>query len=76
MPADLPPSETGLANLFAKTLLVLYAGLLAFGSGKAHAAPVPGTPAALDGDLVARLQRLRYRPQLVLKLNRTNPLAS
>lgn len=70
------PREPGPPNLFTTTLLVLYAGLLAFTGGKAHAAPTAGTAALPDGELATRLRQLRYRPQLVLKLNLANPLAS
>jgi murein L,D-transpeptidase YcbB/YkuD len=69
--------EPGNNNLFTKTLLILYTGLLAFTSGKVHAT-ASATAGALpvDEDFVSRLRRLKYKPQLVLKLNLANPLAT
>lgn len=69
--------EPGSNNLFTKTLLILYTGLLAFTSGKVHATATSSASALpVDEDFVSRLRRLKYKPQLVLKLNLANPLAS
>jgi hypothetical protein len=77
MEDNLDHVETGRNNLFTKTLLILYTGLLAFTNSHAHAAThSKGTVLPLDEDFVTRLRRMRYKPQLVLKLNRANPLAS
>ena len=74
---DFDHREPGSTNLFAKTLLILYTGLLAFTSGKVHATTSASAGALpLDEDFVSRLRRLKYKPQLVLKLNLANPLAS
>lgn len=77
MTDDFDHREPGSNNLFTKTLLILYTGLLAFTSGKVHAtAATPPGALPVDEDFVARLRRLKYKPQLVLKLNMANPLAS
>ena len=77
MTDDFDHREPGSTNLFTKTLLILYTGLLAFTSGKVHATTSASAGALpLDEDFVARLRRLKYKPQLVLKLNLANPLAS
>jgi len=69
--------EPGSSNLFTKTLLILYTGLLAFTGGKVHATtPSSAGTLPVDEDFVSRLRRLKYKPQLVLKLNMANPLAS
>ena len=74
---DFDHREPGSTNLFTKTLLILYTGLLAFTSGKVHATTSASAGALrLDEDFVSRLRRLKYKPQLVLKLNLANPLAS
>lgn len=74
---DFDHREPGSTNLFTKTLLILYTGLLAFTSGKVHATtPASAGALPLDEDFVSRLRRLKYKPQLVLKLNLANPLAS
>jgi hypothetical protein len=77
MNEDFDHREPGSTNLFTKTLLILYTGLLAFTSGKVHATtPASAGALPLDEDFVSRLRRLKYKPQLVLKLNLANPLAS
>ena len=77
MTDDFDHREPGSTNLFTKTLLILYTGLLAFTSGKVHATTSASAGALpLDEDFVSRLRRLKYKPQLVLKLNLANPLAS
>ncbi len=77
MTDDFDHREPGSTNLFTKTLLILYAGLLAFTSGKVHATTSASAGALpIDEDFVSRLRRLKYKPQLVLKLNLANPLAS
>jgi hypothetical protein len=77
MTDDFAHRETGSNNLFTKTLLILYTGLLAFTSGKVHATTSASAGALpMDEDFVSRLRRLKYKPQLVLKLNLANPLAS
>lgn len=77
MEDNLDHVESGRNNLFTKTLLILYTGLLAFTNSHAHAAaPGKSSTLPLEDDFVMRLRRLRYKPQLVLKLNRANPLAS
>lgn len=69
--------EQGMKNLFTRTLLVIYTGLLAFAGGKAHAATsILGSSVPLDEDFVTRLRRMKYKPQLVLKLNMANLAAS
>lgn len=69
--------EQGMKNLFTRTLLVIYTGLLAFAGGKSHAAtPAGGSSLPLDEDFVTRLRRMKYKPQLVLKLNMANLAAS
>jgi murein L,D-transpeptidase YcbB/YkuD len=74
---DFDHQEPGSTNLFTKTLLILYTGLLAFTSGKVHATTSASAGVLpLDEDFVSRLRRLKYKPQLVLKLNLANPLAS
>jgi hypothetical protein len=75
MKEELNTPEDGAASLFTKTLLVLYASLLALTSTRAdaHAVAVSNMP---DEDFAARFANLKRRPQLVLKLNLANLAAS
>ena len=70
------PAE-GVAALFSKTLLVLYTSLLAFtGARAAGPQPAAAERPIPDPDFIARLTKVARRPQLVLKLNLSNPVAS
>ncbi|WP_324680584.1 peptidoglycan-binding domain-containing protein [Hymenobacter sp. GOD-10R] len=76
MSDDLDAPELGMQALFTKALLLFYTSLFAF-TGKAEASPFEsGASLKLDEDFVARLRTLKRKPQLVLKLNAANPLAS
>ena len=77
MENDLERPESGMMTLFTKTLLILYSGMLAFMGGKADASPLAtGTALPLDDVFIAQLKLLKRKPQLVLKLNFANPMAS
>lgn len=75
MTDDFDHREPGSTNLFTKTLLILYTGLLAFTSGKVHATTSASAGALpLDEDFVSRLRRLKYKPHVLANMASVSPV--